>query len=619
MPARVVPFPPLLAGLITAALVMTFLHVAKPVIIPLAVAVLLAFVLTPVVSLIQRRGVPRVPAVLVTTAFALSVVAGVGAVMGNQVRSLVNDLPKHREEIQTKLKLLTGGGGTLAQLGALFEVKTTGTVESGVPAPGDPKPDITPAGEAAADKPAVEPLTVRIERESGAERLLTTALPVVEPLAAVALVAVLVVFFLVNREDLRNRLIGLLGHGHLTGTTRVLGDAGERVGKYLLSQLLVNLGFGAVFGVGLWLIGVQYAFLWGALAVALRFVPYVGTWIAVLFPLALSFATTPGWTQPLLVLAFFGVLDILVGQVIEPIVFGHRTGVSPVALLVAAAFWAWLWGPLGLLLSTPLTVCLVTLGQNVPRLGFLSVLMSDRPALAPHLAFYQRLLARDEAEARQAMLAHTKANGLADTYDAVLVPALGAAGRDRRRDELPADDEAAVVEATEVVRAAVSAPPPVGEGEAPPPEPTTVATVFGFAARNAADELTVRMLADLLKGDGYPVEVIPTRVLPKAVDARIEAEKPAVLVLNVLPPGGLPQALYQVKRLRAAHPDLPVVVTYLGQSRRFDDLLVKFRKAGASYVVTTLGQAASQVKSLAPAGPPADEPKAARRQPAGVA
>ena len=211
------------------------------------------------------------------------------------------------------------------------------------------------------------------------------------------------------------------------------------------------------------------------------------------------------------------------------------------------------------------------------------------------------------------MVAHTKEHGLVDTYDAVMVPALTVAGRDRKRDELSAEDEAAILAETEAVREAVSAPPPLGEGETRV-EPVTVATVFGFPARNAGDELTLRMLADLLKGDGYPVEVIPTRVMPKAVDARIESEKPAVAVLSVLPPDGLPQALYQVKRLRTAHPDLPILVVYLGKSRAFDALLVKFRKAGATYVVTTLAQAAGQVKTLAPATRPA---KVERRQPAG--
>ena len=604
----------MLAGLLVAALVIASLSVAKSVFIPLALAILLAFVLNPVVSLLQHRtGLPRVPAVLLATAVTLGLLAAGGYVVGIQVRGLVENMEKveNKDRIRKKLQHVIGSGeGVLSDLSGLLKEETTASpVADGTPPRGG-----KPATDAAKPEPEVQ--RVKIEKESGAERLLSTAAPIVEPLATVALVLVLVVFFLANREDLRNRLIGLLGHGQLTGTTRVLSDAGARVGKYLLSQLLVNLGFGTVFGLGLWLIGVDYGFLWGVLAMALRFIPYIGSWIACAFPLAYAFANSDGWQQPILVLAFFSVLDLLVGQALEPVIFGHSTGVSPVALLVAAAFWGWLWGPIGLLLSTPLTVCLVTLGQHVPRLGFLAVLMGDRPALAPHLAFYQRLLARDETEAKAVMVAHTKEHGLADTYDAVLVPALTVAGRDRKREDLSADDELAILTATEAVREAVSARPPLKEGESPPPEPATVATVFGFPARNAGDELTLRMLADLLKGDGYPVEVISTRVMPKAVDARIEAEAPAVAVLSVLPPGGLPQALYQVKRLRTAHPDLPILVAYLGTSRRFDALLVKFRQAGASYVVTTLAQAAGQVKVLAAADRPA---RAERRRPAGVA
>ncbi len=608
-------FPPLLSGLLMAALVIASLSMAKTVFIPLALAILLAFVLNPVVSLLQHRtGLPRVPAVLLATVVTLGLLAAGGYVVGNQVHGLVANLEKaeNKDRIRKKIQSLVGSGeGMLSNLSGLLKEETTlVTVPQATPS-GVPKPT------ADAAKPEPEVQRVKIEKESGAERLLSTAAPIIEPLATVALVLVLVVFFLANREDLRNRLIGLLGRGQLTGTTRVLSDAGARVGKYLLSQLLVNLGFGTVFGLGLWMLRVDYGFLWGVLAMALRFIPYIGSWIACAFPLAYAFANSDGWQQPILVLVFFSVLDLIVGQALEPVIFGHSTGVSPVALLVAAAFWGWLWGPIGLLLSTPLTVCLVTLGQHVPRLGLLAVLMGDRPALAPHLAFYQRLLARDETEAKAVMVAHTKEHGLADTYDTVLVPALTVAGRDRKREELSADDEQSILTATEAVREAVSAPPPLGAGESPPPSPTVVATVFGFPARNAGDEITLRMLADLLKGDGYPVEVISTRLMPKAVDARIEAEKPAVAVLSVLPPDGLPQALYQVKRLRTAHPDLPILVAYLGTSRRFDALLVKFRKAGATYVVTTLAQTAGQVKVLAPA---ATKPaKAERRQPAGVA
>ena len=217
---------------------------------------------------------------------------------------------------------------------------------------------------AAAAAPKEKVVVVQPQEASSLEQLASAAGPVLEPLAQAGLVVVLVIFMLIKREDLRNRVIGLLGHGRLTGTTHVLADAAQRLSRFLLTQVLINLGFGVLFAFGLFFIGVPYAFLWGFLAVVLRFVPYIGSVVAVAFPLILAFAIAPGWTQPILVAALFAVLELITANVVEPLLFGHGTGVAPIALLVAAAFWTWVWGPIGLVLSTPLTVCLVVLGQH---------------------------------------------------------------------------------------------------------------------------------------------------------------------------------------------------------------------------------------------------------------
>ena len=267
------------------------------------------------------------------------------------------------------------------------------------------------------------------EPQSPVGKLLDYAAVVIEPLADAGLVLILVIYILIQREELRNRMIGLLGHTRLAGTTRVTVEAAKRVSKLLLAQLCVNVSFGIVFGLALLILGVPYAFLWAFVTALLRFVPYIGTWIAATGPIVLSFAISPGWAQPIAVVVTFVSLDTVTANVVEPLLFGHSAGVSPVALLVAAVFWTWIWGPVGLVLSTPITIVLVVLGQHVPRLRVLWLLLGDRPPLPPAVAFYQRLLAGDRLEAADVVTEQVSAKGLDPVYDEVLLPALRMARR----------------------------------------------------------------------------------------------------------------------------------------------------------------------------------------------
>lgn len=581
-------------------LIVAILYFAKTVIVPLALAVLLTFILTPVVTAAQRRGLPRIPAVLLTALITFVVFGGVGWIVGVQVHTLARDLPKHREEIDAKIAGLRGpGGGAFSNL--LQMIREIGK--------GQTKTDTSPEEPAPKEKERV--IVAQPDEASSFEQLAAAAGPVLEPLAHAGLVVILVIFMLIKREDLRNRAIGLLGHGRLTGTTRVLVDAAQRLSRFLLTQLLINVGFGVVFGLGLFVLGVPYAFLWGFLTAVLRFVPYIGSWVAVAFPLILSFATAPSWTQPILVIAFFAVVDLVTANVVEPLLFGHGTGVSPVALLVAAAFWTWVWGPVGLVLSTPLTVCLVVLGQHVPRLQFFALLLGDKPALEPHLSYYQRLLARDEEEAERIAAAHAREHGLETVYDDVLLPALKLARRDRQLAGLSAEDEGFIFRATKDVldRLATDAPAPEL-----PAEPAAL-LVLGCPAHHEAEELSVTMLAQLLQPDGGRVEAVSTRALPAEVEARVEREVPTVLFVAVLPPGGLVQARYLCRRLRKRFPELPIVVGYWGNERHYDTILRKLRSAGASYVTTSLLQSRTQVRTLAKTVSPGAAPDL---RPAGV-
>lgn len=609
--------PSLLRVLISLVLIVGILYVAKSVIVPLAFAVLLTFILTPVVARIQDAGMSRIPAVLVTVALALAFCVGIAWSVGGQVNRLARELPDHKEKIEKKLADLRGSGdGAFGRLMQMIRELGAGW-EQAAPTEADP------TSQTAKETRVV---VVRPDESIGFERLALAVAPVIEPLATTGLVVILVIFMLIKREDLRNRIIGLLGHGHLTGTTRIIVDTAQRLSSFLLNLLLVNVGTGVVFGIGLLVIGVPYALLWGFLTAVLRFVPYVGTLFAVAFPLVLTFALSPDWTQFISVLVFFVILEAVTANVVEPLLFGHTTGVTPVALLVAAAFWTLLWGPIGLVLSTPLTLCLVVLGQHVPRLKFFTLLLGDAPALEPHAAYYQRLLARDQKEAQQVVAEQIKAQGTERVYDDVLVPALVLARRDRRLGGLTTEDVAYILQATREILTQLHAQPaepapaavvePAGAlptGALPAPaldgqaEPTTAPAVeetaprtliLGCPAHDETEELALQMLAQLMDADGCKIEVMSTRALPAVIEARVADLRPALVVISILPPGGLVQARYLCRRLRKRFAELPLVVSYSSETRAFDRLLVRLREAGASYLTTSLLQTRRQLRQL---------------------
>jgi predicted PurR-regulated permease PerM len=588
-----------LRPLLALVLIVAILYAAKPVIVPLALAVLLTFVLTPVVSVIQRSGLPRVGAVLLSVLLTFTVVGLGGWIVGRQVKNLARELPTHRKGIEAKIAGLRGAGkGPFSELLKMMrELGNEGTKAEVIAEPAAHETEV---------------IVGQPQELSSFQQLIEAAGPVLEPLAQAGLVTVLVVFMLIKREDLRNRFIGLLGHGQLTGTTRVLVDSAQRVSRLLLTQLLVNIAFGVLFAAGLFLMRVPYAFLWGFLAVVLRFVPYVGGWVAAAFPLVLAFAIAPTWTQPLLVLALFGALELVTGNVVEPLLFGHGAGVSPIALLVAAAFWTWIWGSVGLVLSTPLTVCLVVLGQHVPRLRFLALVLGDEPALEPHVTYYQRLVARDQQEAKHLAIEYAKASGEENVYDHMLLPALALARRDRKHSGLTAEDETFIFRATREILDALGSElsAPTGaqtdekhNGRPPGPErPLTPSAagplILGCPAHHEAEELSLHMLARLLRMEGCRTEVASTKALPVEVEAQVERENASLVCIAILPPGGLVQARYFCRRLRKRFSERPIVVGYWGNERRYDQILARLRSAGASYVTTSLVQSRRQVRAL---------------------
>ena len=399
------------------AFIVASLYFGRDVLIPLALAALLTFLLAPLVTRIERW-IGRIAAVLLVVALIFTGFGVAGWMLTRQVVDLATKLPEYKGNIIAKMQAFkTPQGGMFTKLSETVEelkkelpgglAPAANTQEQGKP-------------EASVSLPGAVPLQpAAISKTNPIQLLELIVAPLLGPLGVAALVLVLVICMLLQREDLRSRLIRLIGQGRISATTRAMDDAGRRVSRYLLMQLLVNVTYGVPVAVGLYFIGVPNAMLWGAFAIVLRFIPYLGPWVAAAFPILLSLATSPGWTAPLLTIGLFVVLELLSNNVMEPWLYGSSTGVSSIALIVAAVFWTWLWGPIGLVLATPITVCLVVMGRHVPRLNFLSVVLSDEEALSPAEDCYHRLLTPGERDELELVESYLKAHSLTALYDCV--------------------------------------------------------------------------------------------------------------------------------------------------------------------------------------------------------
>jgi predicted PurR-regulated permease PerM len=378
------------AKLIVFIGLVAILYFGRPVFVPLAVAILLAFILAPLVRTLRRLRFGRIASVISVVVIAFLVIFGLGTILGEQVTRLAAELPTYQYTLTKKIDALRGatGKGTLGQASNVLrnlnrELKS--------------EPEAGPG--ATAEQRIPIPVEIQQPTPAPLEVIQKIINPLLDPLMATGIIIIFVIFFLVQREDLRDRLIRLAGSTDLHRTTTAIDDAARRLSRYLLTQTALNAAFGVTIGGGLALIGVPNPVLWGILAAALRFVPYIGAFVAAAFPLALAVAVDPGWTTVILTAALFLVVELIVGQVLEPLLYGHSTGISPVAVVVAAMFWTWLWGPIGLLLSTPLTVCLDVLGRHIDRLRFLDVLLGSKSALKPPESFYHRILSGNSGEA----------------------------------------------------------------------------------------------------------------------------------------------------------------------------------------------------------------------------
>src|SRR5262245_32867463 len=421
---------PTLATFVLVVLAIACLYWARPVLIPIAVAFLVSFMLGPAVTLVQRRGLPRVPSVLIVVTIAGIVLSAALWVVGSQLVQLLAELPEYQENVAKRItEVREKGSGTLLANVQRFVHEVTAAATGPAQTPQQVEAD--------------QAVTVRVVERAAVSSIaawIHSLLPVAEPILTSGLVIVLVVYLLIFKEDLRSRLLALVGRGQLTVTTKALDDAGRRISRYLIAQFALNVGFGVAIGVGLMALGVPHALLWGFAGGLLRYIPYLGAWIACSLPIGMSLLVSEGWAQPLAVVALFIVVEFFSNLVVEPWAYGQSIGVSQAAWMIAIVFWTWLWGAVGLMLATPLTTCLVVMGKYVPGLKFFDVLLGDEPVLTPDVQLYQRLLARDEDEAAELVRERATKITRVELCDQVLIPVIIHARQDLRAGRLIGDD-----------------------------------------------------------------------------------------------------------------------------------------------------------------------------------
>jgi predicted PurR-regulated permease PerM len=570
---------------VLAVIIVSVLYLGREIFVPVALAILLSFVLAAPVSLLQRLRIPRGIAVVGVVLFAFAVIFALGSLIASQLTRLAGELPQYQSTIQGKIQSVrgvTGGSSTLERAEGMLQDLSK---ELNKPKNGASSKAANPV---AAGGRSVTPVPVEVlQPDPGTlESLRSLIAPLVSPLATTGIIVIFVIFILIQREDLRNRLIRLAGSHDLQRTTAALDDAAGRLSRLFLNQLLINTGFGVLIGVGLWIIGIPSAVLWGILAAVLRFVPYIGSIIAAAFPLVLAVAVDPSWTMLAWTAILFFVVEPAIGQVVEPMVYGRSTGLSPVAVVVSATFWTALWGPIGLVLATPLTVCLVVLGRHVERLAFLDVMFGDRPALSPPEIFYQRMLAGDPTEAAEKAEEFLKERSLSSYYDEVALPGLRLAQADLDRDVL---DVARLVKIRDAVAefAADLSDPVDNAGKQETADPEAAAALDGapaqadlpvvirdrlsrtwqsehavlcIAGRTPLDEAAGLMFMDLVRAHGLEGRIEGADALSTANIFRLETAGVALVCLSYLDTSSAAHMRFAVRRIRRKLPNATIMV-----------------------------------------------------------
>jgi predicted PurR-regulated permease PerM len=617
----------MLAGV---AIVIAALYFAQDFLIPLALSLLLSFLLAPLCSRLERWKLRRVPSVIIVVVVSLGLLAGVGWVVTGQLIDLANKLPNYRDNIHSKVMYWRSSAGNFKQqtqvlqdslkdLTAPNPTSRPTTQDLAVAAQSPQRPLTPPAAQAVQNlsgPPTTQPIQVEVKDRdpTPVQFMKDYVAPYVSPLATAAMVIVFVVFILLQREDLRDRMIRLVSQGQINLTTQAMDDAATRISRYLLMQLVVNITYGIPIGIGLWFIGVPNAILWGLLATLLRFIPYIGPWIAASVPILLSIAAFPDSQHFFMTVALYVIVELISNNAIEPWLYGASTGLSATAVVVSAVFWTWLWGPLGLLMSTPLTVCLVVMGKYVPQLQFLDILLGDEPVLEPHVKIYQRLLAMDQEEATDLVEEYLKEKNLIEVYDQVLIPALGLAEIDRHRGLLDERRQKYIRQSmkelvedlgeryrladAEAEHASGAKQHRNGNGNGDAEDRKATPCALCLPARDEADEIVAMMLSQVLEQLGCVAKYIPVAALASEMVQTVEKYDARLVCISALPPSAVAHARYLCKRVRARKKDIPVVVGLWGTKVDPKKAMARLACSENVKVVRTLADARAEIAPM---------------------
>ncbi len=580
--------------------VVAVLYVAREILIPLAFAITLTLILTPAVSRLRKLGLSRAPSVLLIMVLSVASASAVGWEIFDQLVGVLNELPRYQQNIHNKIQAMrTPGKGALGR--AAESVKELGKELTNQPAPAAAPPSRSQRGTSRGTQGQnVSPQPVQIVKEPAGDfqyyRELTR--PFLAPLAELGIILIFTVFLLLEQSDLRNRLLRLVGLDQLNVVTQALDDATRRVSKYLVMQLLVNTCFGLLSGAGLYLIGVPYAALWGALAAIARIVPYVGAMVAGLLPLILALASFDSWMPPVLVFVLFATLELITGNFVEPWLYGVHTGISALALLLTTVFWAALWGPAGLILSTPLTVCVVVLGRYVPQLSFLHILLGDEPVLEADAQVYQRLLAMDDQEARAVVDHYLVDHSLSQLYDTVFVPALTLAEQDRHKGALDAAREEFLFLSVREMIAEFSTEFVRPEED---PAPDRRGRILCLPANDEADEITGAMLGQLLEQAGSAAISFSLDTSLLNTVALVNPDENDLFCISSLPPFAFARARTLSRELRSRYPRTKIVIGVWGFAGDKERALQRFQGPRPEKLVTSLSDAVQWIADGQPA------------------
>src|SRR5437016_5881307 len=586
------------------AFVVTALYFGHALFVPLALATLITFLLSRLVVRVERW-IGRIPAVLLVVILLFSLAGGASWMVGHQVIDLAQKLPDYQANITRKVhSIRLPVIGVLSRFSSSVDALQNELVSpSQTPSPTEPAPESLPKPSPPSAKPV--PVKVIEGRNAISQLLQETISAVLSPLGTAALVLLLVIFMLLKREDLRGRLIRLVGQGRISTTTRAMEDAGRRVSRYLSTQFLVNTCYGICVAFGLQFIGVANAALWGVLAGVLRFIPYVGPWAAALLPVLLSFAISSSWLAPLVTIALFVVLEVIVSNFVEPLVYGANTVVSPIALIISAVFWTWLWGPVGLVLSTPMTVCLAVIGRHVPRLEFLGILLSEDQALAPHEEFYHRLLSFSMDSAEELATKYVETESLTALYDKVLIPAIAAVEIDAHRGSLTAEQRTSALQRIHEIiddfsgwEASRNDADEQKNDDFTGVAPPIGSRVLCLPASAFRDELAGEMLAQLLRNQGFEAENLPARLKHEELIDRTVEVQPECICVSALPPTSIAQARHLCSAIRERLGSVTILVGTW--SARFDaeKLRERLRAAHVSDVAVSLADAVQRIYKM---------------------